>query len=193
MTHVRTLGVAAPIAFVALYSAAVIVLVPASILTIAAGALFGVAEGFALGFAGAVLGSLGAFLLGRHVLRRTVAAQLARMPRLAAVDRAVSAQGRRVVFLLRLSPVVPYNLLNYALGLTTISAQDFVIASLGMIPANLTYAYLGEVAGDALAAASTAAAPHGASYYVLLAVGLTATIAATIVVTRAARRALRDV
>lgn len=193
MTHVRSLGLAAPVAFVGLYTAAVVVLVPASALTIVGGALFGVAGGFALGFVGAVTGSLCAFLLGRHGLRRRVEAQLARMPRLAAVDRAVSAQGRRVVFLLRLSPVVPYNLLNYALGLTTISSRDFLVASLGMIPATLTYAYLGHVAGEALAAASEAGTPHQTSYYVLLAAGLTATVAATVVVTRAARRALRDV
>ena len=80
---------------------------------------------------GATLGSTGAFLLGRYVARRLVARRLAAMPRFVAIERAVSARGRRIVFLLRLSPVVPFNFLNYALGLTTISVWDFVVASLG--------------------------------------------------------------
>lgn len=193
ITHVRSFGAAAPAAFVALYSCAVIVLVPASVLTIVAGALFGVPFGFTLAYTSAVLGSMAAFLLGRHALRRIVARQIDRMPRLAAVDRAVSARGRHVVFLLRLSPVVPFNLLNYALGLTTISATDFLIASIGMVPATLTYAYVGRIAGEALAVAGRAEVPRQASYYVLLAGGLAATAAASVAITRAARRALRDV
>lgn len=193
ITHVHSFGAAAPAAFVALYSCAVIVLVPASVLTIVAGALFGVPVGFTLAYTSAVLGSMAAFLLGRHALRRVVARQLDRMPRLAAVDRAVSARGRHVVFLLRLSPVVPFNLLNYALGLTTISATDFLIASIGMVPATLTYAYVGRIAGEALAVAGRAEVPRQASYYVLLAGGLAATAAASVAITRAARRALRDV
>ena len=76
-----------------------------------------------------MLGSTVAFLLGRYVARRLIERKLATMPRFAAIDRAVSAQGLRIVFLLRLSPIVPFNFLNYALGATRISIKDFVIAS----------------------------------------------------------------
>ena len=93
---------------------------PAAPLTIAGGALFGVFRGALYSLTGAVLGAMTAFLLGRHVARRAIARRLERMPRFAAIDRAVAASGRRIVFLLRLSPVIPFNFLNYALGLTTI-------------------------------------------------------------------------
>ena len=116
------------------------------------------------------------------------------MPRFAAVERAVSAQGRRIVFFLRLSPLVPFNFLNYALGLTTISLTRLPRSPRsGMIPGTIVYAYGGKVTGEALALAGQAQVPKNASYYVLLLGGLAATVAATTVVTRTARRALRDV
>jgi uncharacterized membrane protein YdjX (TVP38/TMEM64 family) len=189
----RGLGPAAPAAFILIYSIAVVALIPASLLTIAAGAVFGLVRGVVYALAGAVLGSSAAFLIGRYVARRLVASRLAAMPRFTAVERAVSARGRRIVFLLRLSPVVPFNFLNYALGLTTISLGDFVIASIGMTPGTIVYAYCGKVTGEALALAGQAQVPKNASYYAVLLGGLLATLAATTVVTRTARRALRDV
>jgi uncharacterized membrane protein YdjX (TVP38/TMEM64 family) len=172
---------------------AVVALIPASLLTIAAGAVFGLVKGAFYAFTGAVVGSTAAFLLGRHTFRRFVTRRLSTTPRFAAVERAVSAQGRRIVFFLRLSPVVPFNFLNYALGLTTISLTDFLIASAGMIPGTIVYTYAGKVTGEALALAGQAQVPKNASYYALLLGGLAATIAATTLATRTARRALRDV
>jgi uncharacterized membrane protein YdjX (TVP38/TMEM64 family) len=193
VARIQRLGPAAPIAFVGLYTCAVVALFPASILTIAAGAVFGVLEGAALAFAGAVAGSTAAFLLARYAFRDVVARRLASMRRFDAVERAVSAEGRRIVFFLRLSPLVPFNLLNYALGLTTVSVADYLVASAGMIPATILYAYGGKVAGEALALTGQAQVPRNASYYGLLLGGLAATIAATAAMTRAARRALSDV
>jgi uncharacterized membrane protein YdjX (TVP38/TMEM64 family) len=193
IANIDALGPFAPLAFVGVYAVAVVSLIPASLLTIMGGAIFGLARGVALSLIGAVAGSTIAFLLGRHVFRRVLERQLERMPRVAAIDRAVSAQGRRLVFFLRLSPVVPFNVLNYALGLTTITITDFLVASVGMLPGAVLYSYAGKVTGEALAAAGEAQVPHDASYYVLLALGLGATLVATRVVTRAARRALRDV
>jgi uncharacterized membrane protein YdjX (TVP38/TMEM64 family) len=193
VAHIQSVGPAAPIAFILLYAFAVVALIPASLLTIAAGAVFGLLPGAAYALIGATLGSTTAFLLGRHVARRLVARSLDRMPRFAAIERAVSARGRRIVFLLRLSPVIPFNFLNYALGLTTISTGDFVFASLGTVPGAFVYAYAGKVTGEALALAGQAEVPRNASYYVVLLAGLAATIAATLVVARTARRALQDV
>jgi uncharacterized membrane protein YdjX (TVP38/TMEM64 family) len=190
---IQSLGAAAPIAFILIYAVAVVALIPASVLTIAAGAVFGLVNGALFALAGATLGSTAAFLLGRHAFRAMVARRLQRMPRFAAVERAVSAKGRRIVFLLRLSPLVPFNVLNYAMGLTTISLADFLMASAGMIPGTLVYTYAGKVTGEALAIAGKAQVPKDASYYAVLLGGLVATVAATFVVTRTARRALRDV
>jgi uncharacterized membrane protein YdjX (TVP38/TMEM64 family) len=193
VAQIRGLGPAAPIAFVLIYAFAVVALIPASLLTIAGGAVFGLVRGVIYALIGATLGSTAAFLLGRHAFRRLVARRLASMPRFGAVERAVSAQGLRIVFLLRLSPVVPFNFLNYALGLTTISVWDFVVASLGTIPGAIVYAYGGKVTGEALALAGQAQVPKDASYYAVLLAGLAATLVATTVVARTARRALRDV
>jgi uncharacterized membrane protein YdjX (TVP38/TMEM64 family) len=190
---IQQLGPVAPVAFVLIYAVAVVALFPASLLTIAAGAAFGLIRGAGLAFAGAVVGSTAAFLLARYAFRDIVAKRLASVPRFRTVERAVSAEGRRIVFFLRLSPVVPFNLLNYALGLTTTSLADFLVASVGMIPGTLVYAYGGKVAGEALALAGQAQVPKNASYYGLLVGGLAATVAATALATRAARRALRDV
>ena len=193
VAHIQTLGPAAPIAFIGIYAFAVVALIPASLLTIAGGAVFGLIRGAIYALIGATLGSTAAFLLGRYVARRLVAKRLAAMPRFVAIEQAVSARGRRIVFLLRLSPLIPFNFLNYALGLTTISAWDFVIASAGTIPGAFVYAYAGKVTGEALALAGQAQVPKDASYYAVLVAGLVATLAATTVVTRTARRALQDV
>jgi uncharacterized membrane protein YdjX (TVP38/TMEM64 family) len=193
VAHIQSVGPAAPVAVILVYAFAVVALIPASLLTIAGGAVFGLLPGVAYALIGATLGSTCAFLLGRHVARRLVERKLAAMPRFVAIERAVSARGRRIVFLLRLSPVVPFNFLNYALGLTTISAWDFVFASLGTVPGAFVYTYAGKVTGEALALAGKAEVPKNGSYYAVLLAGLVATIAATTVVTQTARRALQDV
>jgi uncharacterized membrane protein YdjX (TVP38/TMEM64 family) len=104
--------------------------------------------------------------------------------------RAVSGRDARVQFLLRLSPIVPYVLLNYALGLSRVPFRDFFVACLGMIPAIVMYTYYGKVVGDVAKLAAGVAPPHGPEYYVMLAVGVVATIIASMLVTRAARRAI---
>jgi uncharacterized membrane protein YdjX (TVP38/TMEM64 family) len=190
---VRQWGLVAPMAFMLLYAVSVVALIPASVLTMAGGAVFGLVRGVAFSFGGALLGSTVAFLLGRYVARRVVERKLATMPRFTAINRAVSAQGLWIVFLLRLSPIVPFNFLNYALGVTRISTKDFAIASAGMLPGAVMYAYAGKVTGEALVLAGQAELTKSASYYAILVAGLAATLAATTLITRTARRALRDV
>jgi len=94
------------------------------------------------------------------------------------------------MFLLRLSPLVPYNILNYALALSGVRYVDFLIALLGMIPAIIMYTYYGKVVGDVAALAAGVSPPRGPEYYALLAAGLIAIIASTTMITRAARRAM---
>jgi uncharacterized membrane protein YdjX (TVP38/TMEM64 family) len=187
------LGVWGPVVFVAGYALAAIAFVPGSILTLAAGAIFGVARGALYVFVAAVLGSSGAFLVARHLARGAVERRLAGNARFAAIDRAVGREGRKIVFLLRLSPVFPFNLLNYALGLTRVSFGDFFVASVGMIPGTLLYVYYGKLAGDVATLASGTAVEKGAGYYAVLALGLVATVVVTTLVTRTARRALDEV
>lgn len=189
--YIEGLGALGPIVFVLGYAAATVAFIPGSILTIAAGAIFGLTTGVALVFVAATLGSTLAFLVSRYVARAAIEQRVAGNARFAAVDKAIAAQGRRIVMLLRLSPVFPFSLLNYALGLTRISLRDYVLASVGMLPGTILYVYYGKLAGDVASLAGGTAPPRDTGYYVVLALGLVATIVVTTIVTRTARTALR--
>ena len=188
---VNGLGAWGPVVFIIGYALAAVAFVPGSLLTLAAGAIFGLVRGVIYVFIAAVLGSSAAFLVSRYLARAAIERRLANNTRFAAIDRAIGAQGRRIVFLLRLSPVFPFNLLNYGLGLTKVRFADYVAASVGMLPGTLLYVYYGKLAGD-VAALAGGAAPEGAGYYAVWILGLSATIVVTTLVTRTARRALKE-
>jgi uncharacterized membrane protein YdjX (TVP38/TMEM64 family) len=185
-------GVWGGVAFIAGYAIATVAFVPGSVLTLVAGVIFGVLHGTAYVFMGAVLGSTAAFLIARHVARPLVERRLKGTPRFARLDRAVAKSGRRIVLLLRLSPVLPFNLLNYALGLTRVRLADYVLASVAMLPGTLLYVYSGSLIGDVAAVAGGADVERNTAYWIFLVVGLGATLAVTVVVTRIARRALNE-
>ncbi len=188
---VESLGAAAPVLFVLVYAAAAILLAPASVLTIAAGAAFGIWKGAGLVLVGAALGAVASFLIARYFARDRVAARLAADPRLEEVDRAVGESGFRIMFLMRLSPAFPFALQNYALGLTRVRFAHYVAALVGMLPGTLVYVYSGSVARE-VAAAAGAAPARTPAYYAVLALGLVATIAVTVIITRVARRSLKS-
>ena len=186
------LGRWAPVLFVAAYVLASLVLAPAFLLTVAAGAVFGLARGTLYVYVGAVLGSSAVFAVAAPLARSRVLRWVDRDPRVAAARRAVVGRSAWIMFLLRLSPLVPYSLLNYALALSGVRYRDFLVASVGMIPAIVMYVYYGKVVGDVALLAAGVAPPRGPEYYVLLVIGLIATVAATTLITRAARRAVEE-
>jgi uncharacterized membrane protein YdjX (TVP38/TMEM64 family) len=189
---VESLGPWAPIGFMAGYAAATVLLAPGSILTLAAGAVFGLVQGVAYVFVGAMAGAAAAFLVARHVARAAVERRLAGSPRFAAIDRAVAREGRRIVLLLRLTPVVPFNLLNYGLGLSRVSFRDYLVASAGILPGTIVYVYYGTLLRSVAELSAGAPVERGWPYYALLLLGLAATVAVTAVITRLARRALAE-
>jgi uncharacterized membrane protein YdjX (TVP38/TMEM64 family) len=193
LRYAHDLGAAAPLAFIALHAIGVLAFVPATVFAVAGGALFGFVRGLAYSVVGGALGATGAFLIARHVVRRFFAARFSTSPQLAALDRAVSASGLRILVLLRLSPVTPFNVLNYAFGAGSVRLRDFVLATLGGLPGTIVAAYAGDVAGEALALAGETHPVWNTSYYLALIAGLAATVAAAVAVARAARRALRNV
>ncbi len=187
---VESLGLWGPVVFVAGYAAATVAFVPGSLLTLAAGAIFGLLWGTVWVLIGASLGATAAFLIARYLARSTVERRLAARPRFRTIDAAVAAEGRKIVFLLRLSPVFPFNLLNYALGLTRVRFRDYLLACLGMLPGTFLYVYYGKALGSLAAVAGGAEIERGAGYWSVLALGLAATLLVTTLVTRIARRAL---
>jgi uncharacterized membrane protein YdjX (TVP38/TMEM64 family) len=186
------LGPLGPTAFVVGYAVAVVGFVPGSVLTLAAGAIFGVIEGTIVVLVGATLGSTAAFVISRYAARHAVARRVEGDRRFAAIDRAIERQGRRIVFLLRLSPIFPFSLLNYTLGLTSVRLSDYVVASIGMLPGTLLYVYSGKVAGELATLAGSSGVSHGAGYYAVVGMGFAATAIVTVLVTRVARRALQE-
>ena len=184
---VHIMGVWAPLAFVGAYVAIVVLMLPAFLLTIVAGAVFGVVEGVALVITGAVIGGTLAFLLGRYVARDFVAKRVAQNPKLSAIDRVIGEDGLRLVFLLRLSPAVPFVLTNYALGVTRVKLRDFVLGTFGLVPIVLVYAAFGSASG-------AGPRPDGSSPISgkILIAGVIVTIVLALFLTRIAQRALNE-
>jgi uncharacterized membrane protein YdjX (TVP38/TMEM64 family) len=189
---VQTQGSAGMVLFVLGYAAATVLFVPGSLLTLAAGAVFGLIKGTALVFIGATIGETAAFLIARYFARAQVERRVAGDARFEKIDRAIGQHGRKIVLLLRLSPLFPFNLLNYALGLTRVTVRDYVIASIGILPGTLLYVYAGKVVGDIASIASGVSVPRGPAYYTVLGLGLAATAAVTIMVARIARQSLES-
>ena len=187
---VESVGVWGPVVFVLTYATATVAFIPGSLLTLVAGAIFGLVKGTVLVLVGATIGSAGAFLFSRHLARAAIEQRLARNPRFAEFDSIVGDEGFKIVFLLRLSLVFPFNLLNYALGLTRVRFRDYVLASVGMLPGSLLYTYYGKLAGDMAVLAGDGPAKGGTYYYFVLVLGLAAIILLTSLITRIASRAL---
>lgn len=191
-TWVESLGALGPLVFILGYILATIGMVPGLLLTLAGGALFGLVRGTLYAFIAASIGATAAFLISRHVVRDRVVQMLGDDARFRAVDRAIEREGRKIAFLIRLSPLFPFNVTNYALGLTAVRLRDYVLACLGMLPGTLLYVYYGRLIGDVARAVSGVQVTRGAGYWLVLGVGLIATILATALITRAARRALQS-
>lgn len=190
---VGQMGVAGIFIFIGVYAAATVLLAPGAILTIGAGFAFGLWKGFVAVSAGATLGASLAFLVARFVARDKIAAMAEGNEKFRKIDSAIGQQGSKLVFLLRLSPVIPFNLSNYFYGLTGVRFLPYVLASwIGMMPGTFLYVYLGTAGKAAVAAAAGGeAVKHGWPYWTFLSVGLAATIAVTIWVTKIARNALK--
>jgi uncharacterized membrane protein YdjX (TVP38/TMEM64 family) len=192
LAGVEALGPAAPLAFGALYVVAVVAMVPGSVLTLAAGALFGVWRGALIVFLAATVGATIAFLVSRYVARPAIERRIAGDSRLARIDAALEGQGTKIVLLLRLSPVIPFSLLNYALGVTRVRLGSYVLGSLGMVPGTILYVYSGRVAGEIVALGAGAGRVAGAGSTAVLVGGLVATALLVVLVTRVARGALDE-
>lgn len=188
---IRDAGPVGVVAYAVVYVAATILLLPGSMLTLGAGFAYGPLAGTLLVSPVSVTAATVAFLLGRTVARGWIAERVSRDPRFASIDAAIEREGLKIVLLLRLSPVFPFNVLNYALGLTRVRLGHYVLGSfVGMLPGTFLYVYLGSLVTTAAslgAATETAGTAQQAIYWG----GLAATVLVTIFVTQLARRALK--
>ena len=188
---IRDAGAVGVVVYTLAYILATVLLLPGSILTLGAGFAYGPVWGTVLVSPVSVVAATLAFVLGRTVARNWVSRRMEKNPRFAAINKAIGESGFKIVFLLRLSPIFPFNVLNYALGLTRVRLRDYVIASFfGMLPGTFLYVYLGSLvtsASELLSGKRPSAGPWG---QVLYWGGLAATLLVTLLITRIARRAL---
>lgn len=185
----RGQGPAGWIVFGAGYVAGTLLFVPGSVLTLAASVLFGFWPAALLVWLSATTGASLAFLIARFAARDAIARQVDRHPKFKELDAAIGEQGWKIVLLLRLSPLIPFNLSNYFYGLTKIGFGPYVLSSaVGMIPGTVLFVYLGQVGRAALGGSE---ASRGVAEYGYLGLGLVATVAVTVYLSRLAKKALR--
>lgn len=186
LSRVDELGPMGPLLLVVFYVVGAVCLVPGSILAVSTGAVLGLPWALVYASVASTLGAVAAFLVGRHLARDWVGRRIEGNATFAAIDGAVEREGWRIVLLTRLSPVFPYNILNYAFGLTGVKLRHYVIASwIGMIPSTLAWVYLGS-----LAHAGVEAARRTPAEWALYGLGLVATVAVVLAIMRIARNAL---
>ncbi len=190
---VDSIGIWGPFAFAAGYAIATVAMVPGSLLSLVAGAIFGLGTGVATVFIGASVGATLAFLISRYGARSWVEQKLEGYEKFASIDRAIGDEGLKIVILLRLSPLFPFNLLNYALGLTSVRLREYVFAHLAMLPATFLYVYYGRLAGAVAEIASNSGTPRDGGYYALLGLGLVATLIVITIVTKISTQVLNGI
>ena len=186
------LGTVGTIAFIVIYIIATVAFLPGSILTLGAGVVFGVIQGSIYVFIGATLGATLAFLVGRYIARDWVAKKIAGNAKFKAIDEAVGREGLKIVLLTRLSPIFPFNLLNYAFGITGVTLRDYFLGCVGMIPGTVMYVYLGSLAGNLAMIGSENQPTNPTVQWTIRIIGFIATLAVTVYVTRIARKALSE-
>lgn len=175
-----------------IYVIASVLFLPGSVITLGAGFLFKVVLGTIIVSVGSMFGACAAFFVGRTIGRNWVAGKVSKNYKFKAIDDAVARQGFKIVLLTRLSPVFPFNMLNYAFGLTKISFWKYALASwIGMLPGTVMYVYFG--AGlRSLADVAAGRVEKGTAGRLFFWFGLAATVAVTIFVSRIAAKALKQ-
>jgi uncharacterized membrane protein YdjX (TVP38/TMEM64 family) len=186
---VQELGPIGVVVFVVAYALATVLFLPGWIFTVGAGLVYGIVGGTLVALTGAVIGATLAFIVARYLVRKNIEDYTKENPRFKAIDEAIGKNGWKIIGLLRLSPLIPFNLSNYFYGITSVSLKAYVaVSAIGMIPGTLLYAYLGAIGKAGISGEKT---QHSVAQYILLGVGLVATIAVTILVSRIAKNALK--
>ncbi len=192
LAWVNDLGAIGALAFISIYIGATVAFFPGSILTLGAGVVFGVMLGSLYVFIGATIGATAAFLVGRYLARGWVVRKIEGNRKFQVIDEAVGREGFKIVLLTRLSPVFPFNLLNYAYGVTGVSLKDYFLGSVGMIPGTIMYVYLGSLAGNIATIGTENQPTNPTVQWTIRILGFIATVAVTAYVTRLAQKALQE-
>jgi uncharacterized membrane protein YdjX (TVP38/TMEM64 family) len=186
LAWIRGLGPWAPIAFIAIYCISCVLAIPASILTLGSGFLFGILWGSVWAVTGAMLGAMAAFLVGRYLARDWVTKKIEGHEKFKAIDDAIAREGWRIVLLARLAPIFPYAVLNYGFALTRVSCRQYVIGTaIGILPAMIVFVYFGSLATDLTKLGQGIKSQPVFKWFIAI-----ATLVAVVLLTRMARRSL---
>lgn len=183
---VRGLGFWAPLVFILGYAVGTVAFAPGSLMTLASGAIFGLVWGTVYAWTGATIGACAAFLIARYLARGWVEHKLEGKPRFEKLDHSIGRDGGKIVALLRLAPIFPFVLLNYALGLTKVRFVHYFWACFAMAPGTLLYVYYGHIGRQALEGGKTV------WDWVFQVAGLIAVLVVTVVITKKAKHALAE-
>lgn len=186
----QDLGPWGPLVLAIAYIPLTVLAVPASVLTLGGGYLFGLPVGFVADSIGATIGAAAAFLLGRTIGRSFVISKLKDYPQFRAVAIAIRKSGFKIVLLLRLVPLLPFNMLNYLLSVTPVSIWEYMLASwLGMMPITFALVYVGTTLKD-LSDVTHGWGEFSKTRWAMIILGLLVSVFLIICVTRVAKAAL---
>lgn len=187
----RHLGVLGAFIYIGIYAVGAVLFLPGAIFTIAAGLIYGIVGGTVVALTGATIGAGLAFLVGRYLLRKRIEQYAEKNKKFGAIDKAVGKQGWKIVGLLRLSPLIPFNVSNYLYGVTSVGFWPYVLASgIGMFPGTLLFAYFGAIGQAGLDGGGKKG--HSSLEWTFLGVGLLVTIGVSIFISRLASKALKE-
>lgn len=188
---VDSMGEWAPLLYVALFAVAVPLFIPTTPLILAAGMLFDFWPGILLAYLGNTLGGWASFALGRTALQQQVRRLANKHRGFEALDKAVHKEGVKTAILIRMSPLLPGPLLNYALGITRLRLRDYLLASIGTLPVLIAFTFVGSTLGQfaQLGEADTMSDLSSRSMPLMLA-GVVATVAASVLLARRAAKIL---
>lgn len=185
-TYVKSLGAIGYVVYVVVYAICVVAFIPASILTLGAGAIFGFVGGTIVVVIGATIGATLAFLLARTVMRKRIERMTRSNKKFKALDRAIANEGMKIVFLVRLAVVFPFTYINYAFGLTAVPLGRYVLATfLGIIPATAAFVFASSAATNAATGQTTSVTK------IVYIAGAVIAIIVSVLIGRIATRAIR--
>lgn len=193
LVWIKDLGLFGVLAFIVIYNLATVLFIPGSLLTLGGGALYGMFWGVVYVFIASTLGATIAFLIGRYFARGWVSQKFRNNLVFRAVDAAIAKEGFKIVFLARLLPIFPFNMLNYIFGITRVALKDYILGSIGMIPATIMYVYLGSLAVDISMISTQSLTESNAMQWTVRIVGLIATVLMSAYIAYLARRTLRQI
>jgi len=190
---IKDLGLLGVISFIVIYNLATVLFIPGSLLTLGGGALYGLVWGVVYVFIASTLGATLAFLIGRYFARGWVSQKFRNSLMFRAIDAAIAKEGFKIVFLARLSPIFPFNMLNYIFGATRVALRDYILGSIGMIPAIIMYVYLGSLAVDVSLINTQPSVQADTIQWVIRIVGLVATLLLSAYIGYLARKTLLQI